>query len=148
MFLRAVDKYSGMEEIKIMQGEKLLDVRESCIAGSQFVNASLEKSYFENVNLAGSKMTNADLSNLEIEGAQLGGAFIHNIGMPPKDHPKYDPSAEQRPVNFQHCDLHHSNFTQCNLSGVSINECEINGMTINGIDIEALLKVYNEQNKL
>jgi uncharacterized protein YjbI with pentapeptide repeats len=47
------------------------------------------------------KISDANLSDLEIEGAQLGGAYIHNIGMPPKGHPFYDENAKQRPLKFE-----------------------------------------------
>jgi uncharacterized protein YjbI with pentapeptide repeats len=64
------------------------------------------------------KIANANLSDLEIEGAQLGGAYIHNIGMPPKDHPMHVPGSTMRPVRFEDCELHGSQFNDCNLSNV------------------------------
>jgi uncharacterized protein YjbI with pentapeptide repeats len=90
------------------------------------------------------KIEDANLSDLEIEGAQLGGAYIHNIGMPPKGHPMYDPEAKQRPLRFENCDLNNSTITNCNLSGVSISDCKLYGVTINGILVEDLLEHYRK----
>ncbi|MGN6639328.1 MAG: pentapeptide repeat-containing protein [Mucilaginibacter sp.] len=96
-------------------------------------NVMLNDSYFNNIAMTNTRIINANLSNLEIEGAQLGGAFIHNIGMPPKDHPMYDPKARQRPLRFEDCDLNGSTLTNCDLSGVAITQSNLTGMTINGI---------------
>lgn len=108
-------------------------------------NAMLNDSYFNNIAMTNAKIINANLSDLEIEGAQLGGAFIHNIGMPPKDHPMYDPEARQRPLKFEDCDLNGSTLTNCDLSGVAITQSNLAGMTINGISVEDMLREY--QNK-
>src|SRR3569623_1821788 len=83
-------------------------------------NAMLNNSVFFDVAMTNVKIVNANLSDLEIEGAQLGGAYIHNIGMPPKDHPMYDPEARQRPLRFEDCDLHGGIIINCDLSGVEI----------------------------
>ncbi|MDB4920125.1 pentapeptide repeat-containing protein [Mucilaginibacter sp.] len=98
-------------------------------------NASIE-----DVSATGVKIMDANLSDLEIEGAQLGGAYIHNIGMPPEGHPAYDPAAKQRPLKFENCDLNGSNIINCDLSNVNITECNLTGMKINGILVEDLLK--------
>ena len=92
--------------------------------------------------MANVRIVNANLSDLEIEGAQLGGAYIHNIGMPPRDHPLYDPEARQRPLHFEDCDLHGSTITNCDLSGVELTDCNIKGLKINGILIEELINQY------
>jgi len=104
------------------------------------------------VNASKMKIVNANLSDLEIEGAQLGGAFIHNIGLPPKDHPMYVEGARMRPVKFEDCNLsqttiHDCNLSQstihdCNLSGVEISDCNLTGMTIDGIPVQDLLAAY------
>lgn len=104
--------------------------------------AMLNNSAFFDVAMANVKIVNANLSDLEIEGAQLGGAFIHNIGMPPKDHPMYDPEAKQRPMRFEDCDLHDSSIINCDLSGVELTDCNIKGLKINGILIEELINQY------
>jgi len=87
-------------------------------------------------------------------GAQLAGAYIHNVGMPPKGHPMYNPEARQRPLRFEDCNLAGTTITDCNLSNVVIddcnltdvviNDCNLAGMTINGILVEELLKLYNK----
>ena len=77
-------------------------------------------------------------------GGLLGGAFFHNIGMPPKGHQFYDPNARQRPLKFDDCDLNGSIITNCNLSDVSIDHCNLKGMKINGILVEALLQNYQK----
>ncbi|HTD39170.1 MAG TPA: pentapeptide repeat-containing protein [Mucilaginibacter sp.] len=118
-----------MEKIEIKEDCKII------IANK----AMLDNSDFFDVAMTNVKIANANLSDLEIEGAQLGGAFIHNIGMPPKDHPMYDPEARQRPLRFEDCDLHGSTFNNCNLSGVELTDCNIKGMKINGILIESLI---------
>jgi hypothetical protein len=115
-----------------------IEIKEDCkiiIANK----AMLNNSDFNDVAMANVKIVNANLSDLEIEGAQLGGAYIHNIGMPPKDHPMYDPEAPQRPLRFEDCDLNNSTFTNCDLSGVELTDCNIKGLKINGIAIEDLI---------
>ncbi|MRS60035.1 hypothetical protein [Larkinella terrae] len=92
--------------------------------------------------MAGSKITNADLSDLEIDGAQLGGAYIHNIGMPPESHPNYDPAARQRPLRFENCHLEGSTLTGGSLKDVEVTDCALTGMRINGILVEKLLEAY------
>jgi len=119
---------------------KQLDVKWSDLSGSNFKQLCMDGSVLQDVSAKNVKITNANLSDLEIEGAQLGGAFIHNIGMPPQGHPAYDPAAKQRPMRFENCDLNGTTFTDCNLSGVEINNCNISGLRINGILIEELLK--------
>ena len=133
-----------MERLEIKQAEKQLDVSESRIDGSKFVMVMFSKGHFENVNMSGTKIMNADLTDLEIEGAQIGGAYIHNIGMPPKGHPMYDPAAKMRPVKFDDCYLGDSSFHNCNLSGVALTDCNVKGMTINGISVDELLRLYNK----
>ncbi len=127
------------EELIINQAVKTLNVKQAMLDGSVFNDIS-----FKNV-----KISDANMSDLEIEGAQLGGAYIHNIGMPPKGHPMYNPDAQQRPLRFEDCDLTGSTITDCNLSGVKIEDCNIKGMKINGILVEDLIKTYatnmNEQ---
>lgn len=123
-----------------------IEIKEDCkiiIANK----AMLNESYFNDVSMANVKITNANLSDLEIEGAQLGGAFVHNIGMPPKGHPMYDPNARQRPLRFEDCDLNNSTFINCDFRGVALSECQIDGMKINGIPVVDLLTEYNKAKK-
>ena len=120
--------------IGITQGMKVLKVKQAMIDGSSFSDVSAK-------NI---KITDANLSGLEIEGAQIGGAFIHNIGMPPKGHPMYNPDARQRPVRFENCDLNNSTITNCNLENLVIGDCNVTGMKINGVLLEDLLKAYQK----
>lgn len=136
-----------MEKIEIKEDGKIIEAR----------NAMLNNSYFNDVAMCNVTIINANLSDLEIEGAQLGGAFIHNIGGPPKGHPMYDPNFEQRPLRFEDCNLHGSTITDCNLSevaitdcnlsGVAITDCNLKGMMIDGVLVEELLKNFNLKNK-
>jgi len=103
----------------------------------------LNHSYFNDVSMTHMTIVNANLSDLEIEGAQLGGAYIHNIGGPPVDHPMYDPNFKHRPVRFEDCDLNSSTFKNCDLTGVSITDSNLSGMKINGIRVEELFEAYN-----
>jgi uncharacterized protein YjbI with pentapeptide repeats len=125
---------NGNELIQISETKKILKVKRAMIDGSTFQDISAK-----NV-----KITDANLSDLEIEGAQIGGAFIHNIGMPPEGHPMYDASARQRPVRFENCDLRDSTITNCNLQNLIIDDCNVNGVKINGILLEELLKAYRK----
>lgn len=118
-----------MEKIEIKEDCKIIIAHKAMLNDSDFFD----------VAMANVKIVNANLSDLEIEGAQLGGAFIHNIGMPPKDHPMHDPEARQRPLRFEDCDLHGSIFTNCDLSRVELADCKIKGLRINGILIEDLI---------
>lgn len=123
-----------------------LEIREECktIVASK---SMLNNSHFQDVAMLNVKITDANLSDLEIEGAQLGGAYIHNIGGPPKDHPMYDPNFVQRPLRFEDCDLHGSSITNCNLSNVVISNCNLAGMTVNEILVEELLRSYKDAKK-
>jgi len=123
-----------METIKIKEAVKVLEV----------TRAMLDGSTFNDVAMKSVKITNANLSDLEIEGAQLGGAFIHNVGMPPVGHPLYDATAKQRPLRFEDCYLADSTIPNCNLSGIVIDDCNVTGMKINGILLEDLLDAYNK----
>jgi uncharacterized protein YjbI with pentapeptide repeats len=123
-----------MEKIEIKEAVKVIVAN----------RAMLNDSSFRDVAMTNVKIVDANLSDLEIEGAQLGGAYIHNIGMPPKGHPMYNAEAKQRPLRFEDCDFNNSTITNCNLSGVSISDCNLYGMTINGILVEDLLKNYKK----
>jgi len=118
-----------------------IEIKEDCkVIIAQ--KAMLDNSNFFDVAMTNAKIVEANLSDLEIGSAQLGGAYIHNIGMPPKDHPMYDPEARQRPLRFEDCDLHGSTITNCDLGEVELIDCNIKGLKINGILIEELLNQY------
>ncbi|WP_211745640.1 pentapeptide repeat-containing protein [Paenibacillus sp. Marseille-Q4541] len=133
-----------MEQIELVNTTKILDVKNACLDGSRFICAGLERIYFENVSFAGTIITDANLSNLEIDGAQLGGAYIHNIGMPPEGHPNYHPEAKQNPIRFENCNLEGSEITNCNLTDLQINDCNVDGMKINGVLVSELLREYEK----
>src|SRR5580698_6349262 len=142
-----------MEQIRVHHSTARIEATEFNLEGSEFTKGTLRNSHLKNIMLSGTviddvnasdmKIINANLSDLEIEGAQLGGAYIHNIGMPPAGHPMYNPDARQKPLKFENCDLSNSTITDCNLSNVLIDDCNISGMKINGILVEDLLKQYN-----
>jgi|SRR5437588_6961061 len=123
-----------MDKIEIKEDHKVIEANKAMLNGSSF----------HDVAMTNVKIVDANLSDLEIEGAQLGGAYIHNIGMPPKGHMMYNPEAKQRPLRFEDCDLNNSTINHCNLSGVSISNCNLYGMTINGILVEDLLEAYSK----
>jgi uncharacterized protein YjbI with pentapeptide repeats len=120
------------ELLRISETKKILQVK----------RAMIDHSTFQDISAKNMKITDANLSDLEIEGAQVGGAFIHNIGMPPKGHPMYNPDARQRPVRFENCDLNNSFITNCNLENLVIDNCNVKGVKINGILLEDLFKAY------
>jgi uncharacterized protein YjbI with pentapeptide repeats len=121
---------TNIEELLLFETMKVIKANRAMLDGSSF----------DDISAKNVKIVNANLSDLEIEGAQLGGAYIHNIGMPPKGHPMYDPAAKQRPLKFEDCDLNGTTITNCNLSVVNITDCNLSGMRINGILVEELLK--------
>ncbi len=133
--------------LEIIENKKILDVQRSSIEDSKFTMICMDRSHFNDVSAKNIKITDANLSDLEIEGAQLGGAYIHNIGMPPKSHPMYDPEAGQRPIRFENGDLNSSTINDCNLSNVIIDNCNLSGMKVNGILVEELLKHYQNSSK-
>jgi uncharacterized protein YjbI with pentapeptide repeats len=134
-----------MEPTKIRKARTQLDVSEAVVDGSRFVKAMLKDCLFQDVMMAGTRITDANLSDLEIEGAQLGGAYIHNIGMPPEGHPLYDPQAKMRPLKMEDCYLVNSVVVNCDLSGVEIRDCNIKGLTIDGVDVSRLLEEYRKK---
>ncbi|OAB47155.1 pentapeptide repeat-containing protein [Paenibacillus antarcticus] len=133
-----------MERLELVNTNRQLDVRNTNLTGSRFECACLENMHLQDISLAGTKIKDANLSDLEIDGAQLGGAYIHNIGMPPEGHPMYDPTVKQRPLRFENCNLENSQILDCNLSGIDIHDCKLDSMRINGILVVDLLKVYEK----
>ncbi len=136
-----------MEHIEIAESKKRLTIKNASIDGATFNCVSLAGSTFTDVNMSNIKITDANITGLEIEGAQLGGAYIHNIGMPPEGHPMYDPNVKQRPLKFEDCNFGGTTITDCNLTGVEIANCNLTGMKINGILVEDLLSEYAKQAK-
>ena len=128
------------EHLDIIETRKILNVKMSNLNDSTFLQFCINNSYIEDVSATGVTIVDANLSDLEIKYAQLGGAYIHDIGMPPKGHPAYDPAAKQRPLKFENCDLNGSTISNCDLSNVNISDCNLAGMRINGILVEELLK--------
>ncbi|KAA2243243.1 pentapeptide repeat-containing protein [Chitinophaga agrisoli] len=134
-----------MDKITITQTPDALALKTGGIEEVSFTDVFVKRLSLENVCLTNAIITNANLSDIEIEGAQLGGAYIHNIGMPPADHPLYDPAARQRPLKFEDCTLEGSEFLHCDLSHVRLHDCTITGMQINGIPVADLLQAYAQQ---
>ncbi|MDN3548200.1 pentapeptide repeat-containing protein [Mucilaginibacter aquaedulcis] len=132
------------DTIAITESKKLLDVKRAILDGSTFEQMMMNNARFKDVCITNLSITDANLSDLEIEGAQLGGAYIHNIGMPPEGHPAYDPSAKQRSLKFENCDLQGSTIINCNLSNIKIDDCNVSGMIINGISVDELLKIHEQ----
>jgi uncharacterized protein YjbI with pentapeptide repeats len=138
-----------MDTIVLKKDEhQVLQASECCIDGSQFTNLMGMQCVFNDVNMTGMKIINANLSDMEIEGAQMGGAYIHNVGMPPKGHPQYNATAQMRPILFEDCMLTGTEFRDCNLSSVVIKDCTIKGMTIDGIDVEEAIEAFKKTNSL
>jgi uncharacterized protein YjbI with pentapeptide repeats len=133
-----------METIEIKSDKKQIIASESMLEDSRFTMVCLNRTQLNDIAATDVKINDANLSNLEIEGAQLGGAYIHNIGMPPKGHPFYDPNAKQRPLKFEDCDLNGSEIINCDLSDVTLRDCNTTGMTINGVLVDDLLQAYNK----
>jgi uncharacterized protein YjbI with pentapeptide repeats len=125
---------SNGQVVYVTETQKTIIVTRACI----------DNSSFNDIRAVGLKIVDANLSDLEIEGAQLGGAYIHNVGMPPEDHPFYDSNAKQRPLKFENCDLNSSTITNCNLCGVNISDCNLQEMRINGILVDDLFKAYRQ----
>lgn len=128
------------EHLDLIETRKILNVKMSNLNDSKFLQFCINNSYIEDVSATGVTIVDANLSDLEIKYAQLGGAYIHDIGMPPEGHPAYDPDAKQRPLKFENCDLNGSAITNCDLSNVNISDCNLTGMKINGVLVEELLK--------
>ena len=129
------------EHLDLIETRKILNVKWSNLNDSTFREFCINNAYIQDVSATGVKIVDANLSDLEIEGAQLGGAYIHNIGMPPKGHPAYDAATKHRPLQFENCDLNGNSITDCNLSNVEISDCNLSGMKINGVLVEDLLKL-------
>jgi uncharacterized protein YjbI with pentapeptide repeats len=128
--------------MEIKKQTATLDVYESNLSESKFFRTCLERMHLRDVTLAGTKISDANLTDLEIEDAQLGGAYIHNVGVPPPGHPMYDPNKKQRPIKFENCNFTGSTISNCDLSYVEIKDCNVKGLRINGISIEDLIKLH------
>src|SRR5580693_2785557 len=101
IFGNLVSNQNIMEKIEIREEVKVI------VANTAMLNDST----FRDVAMMNVKIVDANLSDLEIEGAQLGGAYIHNIGMPPKGHPHHNEGVTMRPVKFADCYLAGSKFS-------------------------------------
>jgi uncharacterized protein YjbI with pentapeptide repeats len=133
-----------METLEIKSDNKQIIASESMLEDSKFTMVCLNRTQLNDIAATNVKISDANLSDLEIDGAQLGGAYIHNIGMPPEGHPFYDPNAKQRPLKFEDCDLNGSEIINCDLTDVALRDCNTTGMTINGILVDNLLLAYNK----
>ncbi len=133
------------EVITIKETQKKLDVKCAVINGSTLEQVMMNNASFRDVCITNLKIEDANLSDLEIQYAQLGGAYIHDIGMPPEGHSAYDPNVKQRPLKFENCYLAGSVIIDCNLSNVEIADCNLTGMKINGIEVGELLRVYKSK---
>ena len=133
-----------MELVEIINCQKQLNVYEAKIEKSTIRMSCINDMVLNDVAATNMKIYDANLSDLEINGAQMGGAYIHNIGMPPEGHPYYDPKARQRPLKFKDCNFEGSTITDCNLTNVALTDCDTTGMTINGIAVDDLLKAYQK----
>ena len=131
-----------MEKLTITHAKRMLEIEDVCMDGSTFTTVCGKALIWDDVNLTGSKIKNANLSDLTIMGAQLGGAHFKHIGLPSNGHPHYDPTAKQRPMRFESCDLNNSSISDCDLTGVEINNCQLEGMKINGVEVTELFKVF------
>lgn len=133
-----------MELVEIINTKKQLNVYEAMLEHSTIRVACINHMVMNDVSATNVKISDANLSDLELSYAQLGGAYIHDIGLPPEGHPHYEPNAKQRPLKFENCFLEGSTITNCNLTDVKISDCDLTGMTINGILVEDLLKAYSK----
>ncbi|RFZ94099.1 hypothetical protein D0C36_00640 [Mucilaginibacter conchicola] len=131
-----------MDCIEISNSTKQLLITKAVIEKGEINTACINGLRMRDVAAINIVIEDANLSDLEIKYAQLGGAYIHDIGLPPAGHPYYDPNAEQRPLRFENCDLHGSTITNCDLSMINIIDCNTTGLTINGISVDDLLKAY------
>ncbi|GGH07882.1 pentapeptide repeat-containing protein [Mucilaginibacter phyllosphaerae] len=133
-----------MELVEIINCQKQLNVYEARIERSTIRMSCINELLMEDVSATNVTILDANLSDLEINGAQMGGAYLHNIGMPPKGHLYHDPKAKHRPLKFEDCDLEGSTISNCNLTNVTLTGCNLTGTTINGIPVTDLLKAYHQ----
>ncbi|MEO3403896.1 pentapeptide repeat-containing protein [Mucilaginibacter sp. CAU 1740] len=136
---------SKPEVIIIKETQKVLDVKCAVIDGTTLEQVMMNNASFRDVCITNLKIEDANLSDLEIRYAQLGGAYIHDIGMPPEGHPAYDPDIKQRPLKFENCYLAGSTITNCNLSNVEIEDCNLSGMKIDGVEVAELLRIFRQR---
>jgi uncharacterized protein YjbI with pentapeptide repeats len=133
------------EVLIIKETQKVLDIKCAVIDGTTLQQVMMNNASFRDVCITNLKIEDANLSDLEIRYAQLGGAYIHDIGMPPEGHPAYDPNIKQRPLKFENCYLAGSTITNCNLNNVEIEDCNLSGMKIDGVEVEELLRIYRQR---
>lgn len=136
----------GTGVVTIKETQKVLEVKCAVINRTTLEQVMMNNASFRDVCMTNLKIEDANLSDLEIQYAQLGGAYIHDIGMPPEGHPAYAPDVKQRPLKFENCYLAGSTITNCNLVDVEISDCNLTGMKINGVEVNELLRIY-ELNK-
>ncbi|MBB3114067.1 uncharacterized protein YjbI with pentapeptide repeats [Paenibacillus phyllosphaerae] len=112
-----------------------IDMRNTKIAHTNFVNSRWEHIYF---------------SNIHIKFIQMGGTVFENIIRPNaemsqlSEEPGTDGWVNIEPVVFKTSDLSTARFEKCDLSNVQIKDCIIEGLSIDGILITDLLENYKK----
>ncbi|CAI6087544.1 pentapeptide repeat-containing protein [Cohnella sp. JJ-181] len=113
-----------------------IDMRNTNIAHTNFVNSSWEHIYF---------------SNVHVNYIQMGGTVFENVIRPDaersqlSEEPGTDGWVNIEPVVFKNSDLSTAKFENCNLSNVEITDCNIEGLSINGILLTELLDHYRRK---
>jgi uncharacterized protein YjbI with pentapeptide repeats len=72
---------SQQEALSLHQVEKSLDVHQSCLTDSRFVDVNLANASFDNINFANTQVHNANMSHWRIEDANLTGLVITNADL-------------------------------------------------------------------
>ncbi|QYR19635.1 hypothetical protein KZ483_17225 [Paenibacillus sp. sptzw28] len=148
----------ALTEKKMMDsknGLELQDIRNEqihmvCFKGSDFHGIDMRDTSLAHTNFVNSKWEHIYFSNVHINMIQMGGTLFENIVRPEakvshlNEEPGTDGWVNVEPVIFKKSDLSTAIFDTCNLSNVELKNSNIEGMKIDGILIKDLIEQYRK----
>lgn len=144
---KVTDSKNGLE-LQDVRNEKIHMV---CFKESEFHGIDMRNTSISHTNFVNSRWEHIYFSNVHINMAQMGGTLFENIIRPHVDgsqlseEPGTDGWVNIEPVVFKNSDLSTAIFDACNLTNVEIRNCNIEGLSIDGILINDLLEHYKKK---
>lgn len=134
-------------------GLELQDLRNEvihmvCFKESDFHGIDMRNTKIAHTNFVNSNWEHINFSNVHVNFIQMGGTVFENIVRPNaeksqlSEEPGTDGWVNIEPVVFQNSDLSTARFERCNLSNMEIKNCNIEGLSVDGILLTDLLEHY------